>query len=369
MLTLLPAVPAYENYGRWEGATETVLIQKPNEFVYETQSGDYDHVLPSINFNIEPIEDFIVRAAFSQTIGRAWYGNLQGGTTVGTQYNRGGASGSSGNPALLPLESTNLDLSFEYYYDEGSYVSLAWFDKKVKNGISTVVETRNTPEIYDPMNGPKVDEARAATGSNADDIVRQWIFDNYEDGSTVFMEDGKIIILGVPNVDDILDINVSIPSNSSEEQGYDGLELTLQHLFGDSGFGVIANYTMVDTDNTFDNASLDPQQAELGISDTANFVAFYDNHGFQARIAYNWRDEFLVSTGNDTGPNPRYTEAYQQIDFNVSYDIPSVEGLAVFVEGINITNEYSRQHGRSVTEVLNVTEYGARYLLGARYTF
>ena len=44
--------------------------------------------------------------------------------------------GSSGNAQLDPLESTNLDL-FEYYYGEGSAVTVAYFDKQIANFIGT----------------------------------------------------------------------------------------------------------------------------------------------------------------------------------------------------------------------------------------
>lgn len=107
----------------------------------------------------------------------------------------------------------------------------------------------------------------------------------------------------------------------------------------------------------------------LGISDTANLVGIYENYGFSARIAYNWRDEFLNSTGQDTGSNPKYTEAYSQVDFNIGYDVEAVEGLTIFIEGLNITNEATRVHGRATEQVLNYTQTGARYSIGARYTF
>ena len=54
---------------------------------------------------------------------------------------------------------------------------------------------------------------------------------------------------------------------------------------------------------------------------------------------------------------------------NVSYDLPQVEGLTVFLEGINITDEHTRTHGRSDYQMLNLTQTGARWALGARYSF
>ena len=149
----------------------------------------------------------------------------------------------------------------------------------------------------------------------------------------------------------------------------DGWEFAVQHAFGETGFGAIANYTMVDSETSYDNFLLQDQPALIGLSDTANAILFYEMDGFQARVAYNWRDEFLNSKGQDTGANPRYTEAYHQIDMSVSYDLPQVEGLTVFVEALNITDEHIRVHGRAKEQVLSLVESGARYSIGARYSF
>lgn len=352
---------------KWEGETEIVLVPD-GTFVYLSKDGDYSHTLPSINFNIELTEDLVARAAYSKTIGRPWYGQLIGGTTVGVQYNKAGGSGSAGDPGLLPLESTNIDLSLEWYYDEGSYASISYFDKSVTNDIAGTQISENLFGIDDPVNSDWYDEAVAAVGSDARN-QRQYIYDTYNESHPeyVYMEDGKIIIEGKPG-DDKVGFLIDVPANSDEDAGYSGMEFAVQHILGETGFGFMANYTMVETDNTYDNTSFDTG-AEIGISDTSNLIVFYDNYGLQARIAYNWRDQYLSSTSQGTGANPEYVEAYSQIDFNVSYDVAAVEGLSVFFEGINITDEYTRKHGRSVYQVLNVTQTGARYAFGARYSF
>lgn len=360
------AVPTY-NGAQWEGDTEIVL-QATGIREFQTQKGDYNHTLPSFNFNLEVTEDVKLRIAYSETIGRAAYGDLKGGTTVGQNASRAGGSGSAGNPGLLPLESTNFDFSAEWYYAEGSYASIGYFKKDVVNFIEGIQTNSNIYGIRNPVDGPKYNEAIAAVGSDAGQI-RQYIFDNYEDGQTVYMQDGKIIIEGTED-DAIINFLVDIPGNNTNEQSFDGVELAVQHMFGESGFGLFANYTMVDTENTYDNLKLNGGQiAETNISDSANLVVFYENETFQTRIAYNWRDEFLNSLGQDTGANPKYTEAYRQLDFSISYELPMVAGLTLSLEGINLTNEFTREHGRTSNQVLNVTQTGARYGIGARYTF
>ncbi|MCL1052065.1 TonB-dependent receptor [Shewanella abyssi] len=367
-VTSTSAVASYDG-ADWIAETEIALVATGMQD-FQTQTGDYDYYLPNVNFNIEVVEDVMLRAAYSETIGRPDYTSIQGGTVVGTLANRAGGSGTTGNPSLLPLESTNYDLSAEWYYSSSSYVSVGYFRKDTVNGIDNVKVKSDIYNIANPTDGAKYDAAVAAVGTDAG-AIRQWIFDNYPNDPFVDAANG--VITGNPAEDNTLLFDLDTPANSKEKATIDGWEFAVQHFFGESGFGVIGNYTLVDAGATYNNYLLEDQPVETNISDTANLIAIYDNYGFQARIAYNWRDEFLSSKGQGTGANPEYTEAYSQVDFNVSYDIgydfEALEGLTVFVEGLNITNEYTRTHGRATQQVLNLTQTGARYSIGARYTF
>ncbi|WP_416307931.1 TonB-dependent receptor [Neptunicella sp. SCSIO 80796] len=364
------AVPVFQNVAQWQGASE-VYLRDTSDHVFETQTGKYDHTLPSFNFNIEVVDGVILRAAYSKTIGRPGYGDMIGGTVLTKAGRLDGTDGSTGTAGLLPLESDNYDLSAEWYYDEGSYVSIGYFKKDVTNDIETI-DVPTKFGIYSPAEGPYRNEAFAEVGPDGD-LQREYIYNKYHeiDPEHVYMDAGNIIILANPETDKEIEFNIHTPSNSSEEKGFDGLEFAIQHLFGESGFGGIVNYTKVDSDHTYDNFYIaGPQVAEFGISDTANVVGFYEKDGISVRLAYNWRDKFLVSGyQGDVGASPRYVEAYDQLDLTVSYELPQVEGLTVFFNGINITDEYKRESGRSEIQVLNVTQQGARYNLGVRYAF
>ncbi|XPF94474.1 TonB-dependent receptor [Colwellia sp. RE-S-Sl-9] len=342
-----------------------------------SQSADYSKVLPSLNVNLELTDDITLRAAAGKTISRASYGQLQGGTTVNTGGSLSGYSGNSGNPGLKPLESVNFDISAEWYYDEGSYVSLGYFRKDVTNWITTGTVDSDIFSLPNPLDGAKFNAAVAALGANASNQdIRNYIFENYVDDPNVqpkFDENGDLDggkIIGDPATDNIVNFRLNVPVNGDNEETIDGLEFNIQHIFGDSGFGGVFNYTMVDSGLAYDNNSLQDTAALTGLSDTANVVAFYDKNGLQVRIAYNWRDEFLNERRvNGDLTAPIYTEAYDQIDFNVSYEVPALEGLTVFFEGINITNEYTNEYGRDDRLTYKLTQTGARYALGARYSF
>ncbi|WP_250463422.1 TonB-dependent receptor [Microbulbifer litoralis] len=368
-------VPAY-NGAEWPSDNEVVL-QGNGEREYLTETGEYNYLLPSLAFSIDLNEDLVARAAVSEAITRPGYNDIKGGTSVGIQATGGLGGGSAGNPGLKPFESLNYDLSLEWYYGDASYASVGLFRKEVSNFISSGITEKTVFNIPNPAQGALVDEARAA-GHDTFGAIRQYIAENHADNPYVDVEYGSggeivgVNITGNPETDPDLVFLISQPVNGDVENTIDGVELAVQHMFGESGFGMQANYTAVDSDLEYDPYLLMDQESMIGLSDSANLVGFYDKSGFQARIAYNWRDEFLSSRSHSetwSGAHPQYTEAFSQIDVNFSYELPQLEGLQVFLEGINVTDEYIRVHGRDDRQLLGLYQGGERWQLGARYAF
>ncbi len=327
--------------------------------------GSYDHWLPNIDFDIEVVENVVLRASSSVTITRPGFNDLQGGKTINNPVRFNGGTGTSGNPDLQPFESTNFDFSAEWYYGDGSYVSVGYYRKDVDNFIGNTTVDETVFDLAHPAQGPRYDEAVATLGTNDAAVVRAYMEERY--GAPVTGDAS----LGDPSTVFSLVTPVNV-----ETAEIDGWEIALQHMFGDSGFGMIANYTTVDGDISYDNSNtnkgegVENQFALLGLSDSANLVAFYDKNGFQARVAYNWRDEFLNNTLDGGGErNPVYTEDYGQWDINISYEVPQLEGLTIMAEGINVTEETLRTFGRTEDMVINALEQGARYSIGFRYQF
>ncbi len=370
----------------WNSNNEFSIINSGLDFT--TLTGDYDYWLPSLDFNIEVIEDVIVRFGFSETIGRPDWNQIQGGQVL-TGVRRGADStGSEGNPALEPLESQNLDLSVEWYYGSGSYLSVAYFNKDIDNYVSETVELGTPFNLPHPTEGARFAEADAATGGLGDlTAIRQYIFENYADTPEVTITgtdtSGNFqgTIAGVAGEDPAAVFRITTQTNA-DSSGVDGWEFAIQHFFGDSGFGVNANYTIVDADDEYNNALTCPaggiedfcaqgdviqQFAIEGVSDSANLIVFFENEKWSSRIAYNWRDEYLTNRNFGGQVNPEYVEDYGQWDGNVSYNVN--DQLTLLVEGINITDEYTRSFVRTDSATGFVTTTGARYMIGARYVF
>ncbi|NMH61510.1 TonB-dependent receptor [Alteromonas ponticola] len=354
-------VPTYSNIA-WAGDNEFSLIAT-GEQEFTNLSGSYENFLPSIDFNLDLTDDVMFRASYGKTMARPGYGDIQGGQTLNSLVRINGGSGARGNPGLEPFESTNFDLALEWYYDEGSYASIGYFKKDGENFVNTGIVQEQTFGLPHPAQGPRYDEAVAELGSGATTAqIRQYIIDNYPE---TINADG--FILGVPGEDDIATFDIAVPVNQDEEST-DGWEIAVQHLFWETGFGVIANATIVDSDFEYDVTSLESQGGLLGVSDSYNLIGFYEKDGVQVRVAYNWRDKFLSNTVNGQGLlNPVFVEEYGQWDVNASYDFN--ENLTVFVEALNITDETKRVHERSSYQLVNYAEYGPRYNIGVRYTF
>lgn len=372
-LTLIPDATA------WVAANEFNLSFSPDRD-FSRIKGSYDFWLPNIDFDIEPVQDVVVRASYSHTIARPTYDNLQGGRTFNPLFRQDGGTGQQGNPGLLPYKSENFDISAEWYYAPASYISVGYFRKNVKNFIGVGGIQVQVPGIYQPYSGARANEARAALGQNAPiGQIRDYIFNNFP-GTTVIQDadndgvpdrdtNGFIIgrIIGDAS-DPLLTFDVSLPVNSDQTATLDGWEFAIQHNFWETGFGAILNYTIVNGDATFDNTQ--PynvtQFALVGLSDSANAVLFYDKGPLQARVAWNWRDDFLA--GYSQNPtNPFYRDEYWQIDASASYEFDF--GLTVFVEAINITGENLKGYRRSEDTTFFAFRGAPRYAGGVRFSF
>ncbi|MBT8068564.1 MAG: TonB-dependent receptor [Gammaproteobacteria bacterium] len=331
-------------------------------------TGDYDVTLPNVDFDIEPWEDIILRVSFSETITRPNYEQIKGGLTPsGTQFfPNTRPQASAGNPGLVPIQSENLDLSFEWYYAGGSYLSVGYFEKDVENFIADGRGSGTVFEIPNIIGGDLWNQAVAESGIDPSQYtqVGQYILANYQDSPFV---DGNTII-SAPGDPSIV-FNLSQPVNERTSK-LDGWEINLQHNFGDTGFGFIVNATLVDGDLKYDPFnSLETQFVLPGLSDSANFIGFYDSEDVMVRLAYNWRDAFLagVGQGQGTTTNPTNVEEYGQFDLSVTYYLN--DNLTLYFNGLNITNETRHVYSLVEAQVLQAVQTGQRWDIGFRYNF
>ena len=298
-----------------------------------SEKNSYDAILPNMSIKLELSDDMVVRAAASKTLTRPTLTSMAPVTVLTTTRQGGNLSSTSGNAALKPFESDNFDLSWEWYYSDASFVSAGYFKKDVANFIVNTIENKtftlaNGTLLTDPSTGDDVNAA-----------------------------DSKDAVASFKN---------TIPVNS-ETATVDGLELGVQHTFGESGFGVMFNATFVNSDADLDPSNVNQVFALTGLSDSQNLVGFYEQGPIQIRLAFNQRGDFVQSLTQNNGDGPTIVEDYSQWDLSASYDI--TEELTVFLEGINLTNEYVHKRGRYANQLLLVEDSGSRWALGVRASF
>ena len=240
----------------------------------------------------------------------------------------------------------------------------------MSNFISSTRFSTTAFGLTNPTDGPLYREAVAAIGATATSTaIRQYIYDHHPDAVTnpVLDNNGQLVggsIAGTA-ADNPLVFQITTPVNSDQTASINGWEFAIQNSFWNTGFGVILNYTIVNGDATYDNTqpATVTQFALTGLSDSANAVVFYDKGPFQARLAYNWRDQFLAGSG----PNPYYTEPYGQLDLSASADV--TKNVNVFFEAINLTGASRRGHTRDDSYVTFISPGAARYSAGLRFVF
>ena len=340
----------------WQSDNDWSVINEA-EKTAQSHKGSYDYLLPNIDFDISPIDSLKLRFSYSETIGRPSYADLRPDTGINDIYLR---TANAGDANLKPMESQNIDLSAEWYYTDDSYVSLGYFRKDVDGFIGTQIFEENAYGLRDIRLG----QTALASGFTQSQEAQLHAYVKSQYPAALIHPNGNWV--RADGDDPLIVWKVNKPVNDKATV-IDGVELAVQHWFGDSGFGVQGNYTMVDADVEFDNLSTEGQFAMTGLSDTANFVGFYDKDAWQLRIAYNWRDAFLLSRTAGGGNQPQYVEEYSQIDVSAGYEIN--ENLTVTLEGINVTGENYRTHGREKAQLLSLEDLGARYQVGLRYNF
>jgi TonB-dependent receptor len=396
-----------------QAVPERIRWLADNDFVIDFASGStavtgkgrYNHFLPNIDIKMDVTDKVVARMSYSETIGRVPYGSLFAATTAQAPNNPtalgGLTSGSSQDPALLPLQSKNFDASVEFYYGDDSYVSVGFFDKTVKNFLGNSVVSRPLFGLLDPSSGAAgsrsgdaldiIGDHAGTDASPANLFTLVALMDQFN-GDRTAAENEWAAHLGTdgadPNtlpqsyIDQVLaahdvvgdaadpemQFRVNQPVNS-DEGNINGWEFAWQHFFGGSGFGAAASYTMVKGDVNAD-PNQDPNAnlfALVGLSDTANLTLMYEKYGVSARVAYNWRDDFLNGTNQGNNGSGQFTEAYGQLDLSVSYDIN--DHIQVQFEGINLTGADHREYRRYDGMTIWAYELAPRYGLSARYRF
>lgn len=301
--------------------------------VFTSASNSYSELLPSINISLDFLNGVFLKGAAAKVMTRPALEDVGVDMAVAgarlTDYSR-----TQGNPYLSPYTANQFDLSLEYYQENGNSYSVNLFYKDFSNWIST--------QTFVQDSAFKVDRD----------------FDGTDDWT--------------------VKETVTQKSNRSGVS-LSGFELAALHYFDYlpgwlSGFGIQANYTYTKSKDSkadiFEQPGVtSPGSGVEGFSPNAyNIIGFYEQDAFQARLAYNWRESFLIQRQSDVGGGlPKHADDYGQFDFSASYDIN--ETFTVNVEAINLTDESILEFADVRDRVTLVQYSGRRFQVGVAFKF
>jgi iron complex outermembrane recepter protein len=254
----------------------------------------YSDWLPSLNLRAHLTDKLQLRFAASQNISRPTLSQLNPALSItepGTAQINQEHDTTGGNPYLKPMKSTNLDVSAEWYFSRTGSLTAAGFYKDIKDYIQTGISNRDV---------------------------------TFADGVTATY-------------------NVTSYSNAAKAK-VKGVEVAYQQFFDFlpgllKGLGMQANFTYVDskapspaTAGPVHNVSLE------GLSKyNYNLVGIYERGKLSARVAYNWRSKFLLTTsGNGSGNLPVIEKAFGQLDASITYDV--TPHFSLTLQGVNLAN-------------------------------
>lgn len=156
-------------------------------------------------------------------------------------------------------------------------------------------------------------------------------------------------------------------AGSATVQGFEvGWQQNLDFLPGPlDGFGMIANYTYVDSDG----GSVSTSGLILPVQDLSehsyNLIVFYEKGPFEARAAYNWRSEFYDD--RTTTNQASFAKAYGQLDASIGLDLG--KRASISLEAVNILNEPDIRYQEIEERLLSYRVNDTRYLLGLRVRY
>jgi TonB-dependent receptor len=308
-----------------------------NAFTLQSAIDKYSATLPSFNLKVELTDDLIARFAASKAIALPDMGDVRNQSRLSATSVEGiypvidpdnppaegeprfiegayvsGWEGSGGNPYLQPMESTQFDVSLEWYFAEvGSLTGTVFykdlsnffiygaFPQTFTNPVSGVTET---VDVTGTRNGGEgtMEGFEIAYQQFYDMLPAPW------DGLGLQVNYTYIEASGVPNNEVSLD--------------------DADWVGGDNDTGARVS---------LDNVPLQGQSKE-----TFNIVGMYDKNDWSVRLAYNWRSRYLLTTRDVISKYPLWNDDAGYLDGSVFYNIN--DNITVGMQFTNLANTQTK---------------------------
>jgi iron complex outermembrane recepter protein len=301
-----------------------------------TAGATYTDVLPSMNLNFELPSEQYLRVAVAKQVARPKMDDMSAQLSFGVNTQEGEWSGGGGNPELKPWLANAFDVSYEKYFGNKGYVSLAYFYKDLKTYIKPDISRFDFADLIASYPLP------GGVTIPSDTIGNLYQPINGEGGTLKGWE-----------------LAVSVP-----------FELMWEPL---EGFGMQASYS--DTSSNIDAgaATCGGCNVIAGLSKyVSNITLYYERYGFATRVSQRKRSDFVGSVQGFGGVfNPERIEGDEVVDFQVSYSFSSgfMKDFSMYFQIGNLTDEPFKTNNGNPGQPTKYIEYGRTTLLGFSYKF
>ena len=296
--------------------TGNVLENEEDLIRQESASQNYTNFLPGVHFKFNATDNFILRAAWTNTIARPNYYDL-----VPFQDIRPDDEELiQGNANLKPTTSMNFDLMAENYFKSIGLVSAGVFYKNIDDFVYTFV------------NEDFVDAD--ITGGNT------WTFFQPQNGGSATLYGAEI-----------------------------AFQRQLDFLPGFwKGFGVYFNYTYTNSTTEGIRNGDGDLRTDVALPGTAphlvNGSLSYENKKFVIRASLNYAHDYVDEVGGSAFSD-RYYDRQLFVDVNASYAF--TDNLRLFVEANNLTNQPLRYYQGVRERTMQLEYYNSRFNVGLKF--
>jgi iron complex outermembrane recepter protein len=299
-----------------------------------TATNSNDTILPSVMVRWGITDELMARVSYTETFNLPDFLDL----SPNIQYfpdvtNIGYGTAEGGNPDLEPVESTNIDISLEWYFAEGSVIYGTWFRRDISGDI---VPFRNAVEVDVPDDVPDIGLYTYILSQP--DNAGEATLDGWEFGTTWFPE--------LPGYWDGLGIQASLTILDSEQ------EIPILNETGDiTGFDILPIG---------------------GVSETSySAILAYDRERFNARLSYFWRDDFYNNNEAALFANPLqvWRSAEESLDFQFTWNVN--DNWTATFDATNITQPKFHWNYGNQPALFNFHNYlySRTFAVGVRYGF
>ena len=306
----------------------------------------YTDVLPSMNLSFDLGSDQFLRVGAAKVLARANLDDMRASSAFGVSKDNAVPIlvGSGGNAKLEPFRAKALDLSYEKYFGNKGYISVAAFYKKLdtyvlRAPVAFDFKDQITPGTQLPLTGP-------FKGSTVGLLTKPI---NGDGGNLHGFE-----------------VAVNIPFSMITPY-LDGFGMSANHSDTDSGIALPAV--------SFATQNVNPAKIPLpGLSKkVSNLRLYYEKAGFQFAWAARKRSDFLGQI-SDFQDNSQLTFVKGEtiVDLQASYEVQSgpLKGVSMYVQANNWNNTpYQEYNGTDPTAISFKSVYGRTYQFGAAYKF